>query len=165
MAAPMATASVAGSPMNRQVRAQLGKIKDQLTQWHASIDPPTRAQIEAAKWDLDLLLFLSTPREGWKLSAPPTIHSPICAEPGCKAGWREGLINYAQPENDPVWYCKRHAFEPEVGGHAPAGTLPPVKALHDKAVEMAGRWTVFEKTLAKQIAAEEAHEKFDWREQ
>ena len=150
--------------MDKQVRVHLGKLRQQIVQWLAVDEAPTRDQIESVKWDLDLLLFLGTPRRGWEPSPAPTIHSPICAEPGCKAGWREGLVNHAQPENDPVWYCRKHSMEAEIGGHMPPSSPIELKPRHDRAVEMAGRWAAYEAKLAEQLKAEAENERFDWRE-
>lgn len=163
--------------MNEQVRAHLGKIKLQLVKWLASADLPTAAEVETTQRDLNLLLYIIRGNQGWAPSASPVIGSPICSEPGCKAGWREGLINYAQPENDPVWYCIKHGRLPTVatmndkgelqsgGGHRPPGSPPELKSLHARAVEMVGRWTAFEKTLADRLKAEGENHHFDWREQ
>jgi len=150
--------------MEPAIRLRIGALKVQLTEWLSSLEPPTRDQIETALRDLSLLLYLSEPQQGWEASPAPAVNSPICAQPSCKAGWREGLINYAHPDNDPVWFCRQHAIKIQAGGHAPPGTLLPPKLLHDKSIDMAKRWTAFEKKIGERLKVEAEAEKFDWRE-
>jgi hypothetical protein len=150
--------------MPDKINQQLNKLKAQIEQWLDSNEPPTAAEIEAAKRDINLLLFLSAPREGWTVSPAPAIGSPICAHLGCKAGWQEGLVNYAATANDPVWYCVKHGKKPDTGGHLPPGSLLPLKPLHDKAIEMAGRWTAFENCLSEKLKAQTEDQHFNWRE-
>lgn len=66
--------------------------------------------IEDLRDDLVLLEYLIQPRRGISLAPPtlPEIGAPVCSAAGCKAGWREGLVNFASPDRDPVWYCLLH---------------------------------------------------------
>lgn len=90
--------------------------------------------------DLGLLYYLLEPKLGWAAGTAPVRGSPICAVPGCKTDWRSGLLNYARPGNDPVWYCLEHGMPAEVGGHSVPGTLPDPAVAFALAKEMSGRW-------------------------
>lgn len=105
---------------------------------------PTRHDINELRWLLDLLEYQVTPKSGWISSESPQISSPVCAHPGCKANWRNGLVNQAAPWNDPVWFCQEHIPDYKVNGvSALPGSQQPPELLLAKAEEMAGRWQQF----------------------
>jgi len=130
--------------------------------WHslASItemeEPPSRQAIVELHFQLDLLEYLITPKLGWEPSIPPIVSSPICAHPGCPAGWREGLINQARADVDPVWHCTVHAPNYQANGaSSPPGTLPPLTPRLQLANDMADRWTYHRDKL---VAEEKARQ-------
>lgn len=106
--------------------------------------PPSREDIEKLRWDLDLLEYQLQPKPGWSPREAPQVRSPVCAAPGCKAGWKQGLVNQAGPWNDPVWYCQEHEPAYRANGvSAPPASPIPAGPMLQKAREMSKRWPAF----------------------
>src|SRR6266851_721722 len=95
-------------PAKDEVKYQIELICRKTQWWLTTSTPITRNEIEEVRKMLGLLEYLVTPRSGWTPNETLSINEPICSEPGCKAGWRAGLINYAGAGYDPVWYCLEH---------------------------------------------------------
>lgn len=115
-----------------------------LNSWLDRLQELTRSDIEQLRWKLDLLEYQITPKPGWQPGPIRQPSNPICAHPGCKAGWRTGLVNQADPSHDSVWYCQEHEPNYRVNGvSAPPGSPVPPGPLLAKATEMAERWSKF----------------------
>lgn len=140
----------------------LDQLLHTISDWSIRHQLPSAAEIEDTKRQVNLLLYLSSPRQGWTVSPAPNIHAPICAAPSCKAGWREGLINFAAPENDPVWYCIKHGVIE--GGHTPPGSLPDQKVIAKTAADMLKKWAAFNVALEERQKKTAEQLNFDWRE-
>lgn len=109
--------------MQKEIKESLDRLHTKLRSWYTT--PPNRAAIVALREELGLLEYLITPAlTGGEPSPGPTISNPICSEPGCKAGWREGLLNHASAGVDPVWYCTAHLKPLEHSHHVPGLAHP-----------------------------------------
>jgi hypothetical protein len=137
--------------MDKKVKICLDQICSKLDYFLDYDETPSRAKIEEIRSLLGKLEYLATPKHGWKRSPAPQIRDPICSEPKCKAGWEEGLINYAPAGRDPVWYCAEHRKDME-HTHHPPGTLYPEAPLLQRAEEMSKAWTRFLERM-KQVPA------------
>lgn len=133
--------------MDERTREHLQDIKTVVDKWWAGeIGRVDRPAIEALRFELDLLEYLITERGTGDPKPAPQIGNPICSEPGCKAGWRDGLLNHAAAGFDPVWYCSQHLKQLEHTHHVP-GSQHPVTPLKQKAAEMSRAWTRFAAVL------------------
>ncbi len=130
--------------MDKEIIKVVEKLTEKFSSWQK--EAPSRLDIVEAHFDLDLLEYLVTPKLGVDrkpaVSTPP--RNPICASPGCQAGWREGLVNQALPGVDPVWFCTSHVPDYQANGiSAPPGTDHPKGPLVEKAREMSKAWPRF----------------------
>lgn len=120
----------------------IDQISEHLSRWHQNF--PDRAEINTLRRELELLEYMVTEVPAWTPSIP-SVTAPVCTEPGCKATWREGLINYSSQSGegfDAVWFCTEHAVGKmqDQNKLPPPGTPPSENALLARAREMAGRW-------------------------
>lgn len=120
----------------------LTDMRSRANRWLRVPTSVDRAEIEAMRSQLDLLEYLVTPKLGFQQKPGPVIGNPVCAEQGCKAGWKQGLINYANAGFDPVWYCEAHKKTME-HTHHPPGSPEPQGPLLQRAEEMTHRWAQF----------------------
>ncbi len=85
---------------------QLEYLKQQINQ--LQLNQITPEVLEELRRQITLLGYLRMERIGFTASSPSQVGNPVCSAAGCKAGWKEGLVNFASPQRDPVWYCLRH---------------------------------------------------------
>lgn len=142
---------VNSSLTNPSISDTLGDIWDRAERWRVKPAYIDRAAIEEMRWKLDLLEYQVTPKPGWSISPAPVIGHPICSEPGCKAGRREGLYNHAGKGFDPVWYCLDHLNTLEHTHHVP-GSPHSKTAVTQLAEEMSRRWPKFLEEVRRDTA-------------
>lgn len=122
----------------------IGSCLALLVSWSTKVPSISRADLEQLRYKIDLLEYQLIPKPSWTAPARRQIGNPVCATPACKAGWRQGLINQASPDRDPVWYCQEHEPSYRANGvSAPPGSRPSPGLMLAKAREMADRWGKF----------------------
>lgn len=104
---------------------------------------PSRAEVAEVRALLGVLEYHCRGHYGWIERPGPSVGDPICSEPGCKAGWREGLLNYAPAGRDPVWYCLEHVKPLEHSHHVPGQPEWGQDVRLAKAREGAKAWVAF----------------------
>jgi hypothetical protein len=109
--------------MDKDVEASLARCEEMIKSWRSDTIFG-RKQIEALRSELGLLEYLTTQRLTAIIHPGPAIGNPICSEPGCKARWRDGLLNHASAGDDPVWYCTVHVKPLEHSHHIPGQGHP-----------------------------------------
>lgn len=145
---------------NIDAKKCLEGIRKIIAQW-AKKNEIHPSEFVTLREEIGRLEYLQRPRYGWEISIPKPIN-PVCAEPGCKAGWQAGLLNHASEKFDPVWYCQKHqkpstSIDPETGAtrmHFIPGSPHTILDMQLKnAIETSKRWNAY---VAKLIAEKQS---------